>query len=216
MKKKLLFILPLATLCVVGVGASAYQVKAEDEPIIVPIVEEEPEEQEVEELSEEEVSKLQEVLDKVNAEYAKLKEAYDKAMQTEILGVTLGTIIGGVIAMLLGFVGRSVDNKNLKNACMLVEKNENLQKASRELHEQAQAKLEEYKEQLDNALKENTELRENLEFAIQTTKDIIETNKALVKELDDLKAIVLKMAYSNKDLVKNGVARDLYENYEKE
>ena len=216
MKKKLLFILPLATLCVVGVGASAYQVKAEDEPIIVPIVEEEPEEQEVEELSAEEVSKLQEVLDKVNEEYAKLKKAYDKAMQTEFLGITLGTIIGGVITLLMAFVGRSVDNKNLKNACMLVEKNENLQKASKELHEKAQEKLEEYKGQLETALKENTELRENLNFAIQTVKDVIETNKALAKDLDDVKAIVLKMAYSNKDLVKSGVASDLHENYDKE
>lgn len=210
MRKKLLFILPLATLCVVGVGASTYQVKAEEEPEIV-----EPEVVE-EETTEEDASKIQEVLDNVKKEYEKLKEAYDKAMQTEFLGMTLGTILGGLITLLFAFVGRKVDNKNLQDACRMVERNEELQKASKELHEQAQTKLEEYRVQLENALKENASLREDLETAISSTKNVIETNKMLNQDLDEMRAILLKMAYSNRELVKSGVASELHENYDKE
>jgi len=204
MKKKMLFILPLATLCVVGVGASTYQVLAEGEE--EPIVEEVPQEEDKESVVDWEA--IQKALDEAQAKL-------NKAMEYEFLGTTLGALIGSAITILMSFVFKKIGYKNIENACEVAKTS---QEKVQEVNSTAKEQLGQL-EKLSLELKEQKDLNADLlnanEKLLEVIKELKTKNELVEQDLNTLKEIILKMAYSNKELVKSGVASDLHENHDK-
>lgn len=206
MKKKLLFILPLATLCVVGVGAtsSAYQVVAEEV-----VVEEQPITNEEENTSVIDWEAIEQQLDEAQAKLNKVKEY-------QVFGTTIGAIIGGLISLLLSAVFKKIGQQNIENACKIAEE-------SKAKLEQSQVDI---KETFNNAqiiigeLKKQVQDNERITTILNDTSSVIDElkkkNELAEKELQQLKEILLKIAYSNKDLIKSGVAKELHENFDNE
>lgn len=206
MKKKLLFILPLATLCVVGVGAtrSAYQVVAEEV-----VVEEQPITNEEENTSVIDWEAIEQQLDEAQAKLNKVKEY-------QVFGTTIGAIIGGLISLLLSAVFKKIGQQNIENACKIAEE-------SKAKLEQSQVDI---KETFNNAqiiigeLKKQVQDNERITTILNDTSLVIDElkkkNELAEKELQQLKEILLKIAYSNKDLIKSGVAKELHENFDNE
>ena len=207
MKKKLLFILPLATLCVVGVVAtsSAYQVVAEE----VVVEEEQPITNEEENTSVVDWETIEQQLDEAQAKLNKVKEY-------QVFGTTIGAIIGGLISLLLSAVFKKIGQQNIENACKIAQE-------SKAKLEQSQVDI---KETFNNAqiiigeLKKQVQDNERITTILNDTSLVIDElkkkNELAEKELQQLKEILLKIAYSNKDLIKSGVAKELHENFDNE
>lgn len=217
MKKKMFIILPLATLVFCGgVCATNYQVKAdmlyetevgEEEPSEEVVIVEEPvEEQQVEEESKIDWEKIKGDLDKVQSYIDKVKEQ-------QILGTTVGALLGTLVSLLFAYVFKRIGNKNIEDACAVArDSKEKLEMCSGDMKEML-SNAEEMIKEVKKANENNEEMTKLLDYSLKTIKELKEKNECAEREIANLKEVVLKIAYSNKDLIKSGVASELHEKY---
>jgi len=211
MKKRNLFSLVFACLCLlagagVGMGIASFRdnapmvVYAEGEETTEPTTNEE-------ELTEEEKeSKLQELLDQLNAKYQEIRD-------TQIFGTTIGAIIGAVVGAVVSLAPSLINRKNIKNAIEEVSLTRTIVDDNKKMAEKIKEDFNITNENYDKVITVMGDISKELKTTENLLKKVSDENDRLSNENAELKDILLNIVNHSKELVASGVAEALNKKY---
>ena len=211
MKKRNLFSLVFACLCLlagagVGMGIASFRdnapmvVYAEGEETTEPTTNEE-------ELTEEEKeSKLQELLDQLNAKYQEIRD-------TQIFGTTIGAIIGAVVGAVVSLAPSLINRKNIKNAIEEVSLTRTIVDDNKKMAEKIKEDFNITNENYDRVIGVMGDISKELKTTENLLKKVSDENDRLSHENAELKDILLNIVNHSKELVASGVAEALNKKY---
>ena len=211
MKKRNLFSLVFACLCLlagagVGMGIASFRdnapmvVYAEGEETTEPTTNEE-------ELTEEEKeSKLQELLDQLNAKYQEIRD-------TQIFGTTIGAIIGAVVGAVVSLAPSLINRKNIKNAIEEVSLTRTIVDDNKKMAEKIKEDFNITNENYDRVIGVLGDISKELKTTENLLKKVSDENDRLSHENAELKDILLNIVNHSKELVASGVAEALNKKY---
>lgn len=211
MKKRNLFSLVFACWCLlagagVGMGIASFRdnapmvVYAEGEETTEPTTNEE-------ELTEEEKeSKLQELLDQLNAKYQEIRD-------TQIFGTTIGAIIGAVVGAVVSLAPSLINRKNIKNAIEEVSLTRTIVDDNKKMAEKIKEDFNITNENYDKVITVMGDISKELKTTENLLKKVSDENDRLSHENAELKDILLNIVNHSKELVASGVAEALNKKY---
>lgn len=211
MKKRNLFSLVFACLCLlagagVGMGIASFRdnapmvVYAEGEETTEPTTNEE-------ELTEEEKeSKLQELLDQLNAKYQEIRD-------TQIFGTTIGAIIGAVVGAVVSLAPSLINRKNIKSAIEEVSLTRTIVDDNKKMAEKIKEDFNITNENYDKVITVMGDISKELKTTENLLKKVSDENDRLSNENAELKDILLNIVNHSKELVASGVAEALNKKY---
>jgi len=210
MKRRILFVALSALTLGASIGicshfaiesqANAIMVKAEDSQAVL--------DSQANELTPEEQSKLQEIIDELHKKYNEVKDV-------QVFGTTIGAIAGALVGAIVSAIPALLNRKNIRSALDMVGLCkgyvDNVGKMAKEMGE----KFDATNEKFDKAIGKIEGLGKELE-ALQTALEQTEASYAVLKaENEDLKDLIVIMANHTKELVANGTAEIINQKFKK-
>ena len=190
----------------VGMGIASFRDNA---PMVVYAEGEETSEETTSEevLSEEEKeSKLQELLDELNAKYQEIRD-------TQIFGTTIGAVLGAVVGAIISFVPSLINRKNIKNAIEEVSLTRTIVDDNKKMAEKIKEDFNITNENYDRVIGVMGDISKELKATENLLKKVSDENERLSQENAELKDILLNMVNHSKELVASGVAEALNKKY---
>ena len=208
MKKR--FLIPLIILGMGAVGTAAgfsvnayYQNKANETAQLIEVQENI---QGDENLTEEEKSKLQIVIDQLQAKYNEIKDI-------QVAGTTIGAIAGSIVGALVGMIPALINRSNIKEALGYVTFARKLTETNEEILKTVQDKFEITDKNYNKVIEVNHQLGEELKKTEERLEKVEAQNVELAIENAEIKDILLTIALNNKDLIASGTAEQLAKKY---
>jgi len=211
MKKRNLFGLMFACMCLlagagVGMGIASFRDNA---PMVVYAEGEETSEETTSEevlTEEEKETKLQELLDELNAKYQEIRD-------TQIFGTTIGAVLGAVVGAIVSFVPSLINRKNIKNAIEEVSLTRTIVDDNKKMAEKIKEDFNITNENYDRVIGVMGDISKELKATENLLKKVSDENERLSQENAELKDILLNMVNHSKELVASGVAEALNKKY---
>ena len=157
-------------------------------------------------LTEEEKTKLQILLDELTDKYNEIKNL-------QVAGTTVGAIAGAVVGAVVSMIPALLNRNNIKKAIEEVNLTRNLVDESREIAKQVKEQFNIVNENYEKAIEEMNCLSQNLSKAQELLEKVSDENAIIKAENAELKDILLNIVNHTKELVANGVANEVNKKY---
>ncbi len=208
MKKR--FLIPLIILGMGAVGTAAgfsvnayYQNKANE---TAQLIETQENIQGDETLTEDEKSKLQIVIEQLQAKYNEIKDI-------QVAGTTIGAIAGSIVGALVGMIPALINRSNIKEALGYVTFARKLTETNEEILKTVQDKFDITDKNYNKVIEINHQLGEELKKTEERLEKVEAQNAELKTENAEIKDVLLTIALNNKDLIASGTAEQLAKKY---
>lgn len=208
MKKR--FLIPLIILGMGAVGTATgfsvnayYQNKANE---VAQQVEAQEEIANDENLTEEEKSKLQIVIDQLTAKYNEIKDI-------QVAGTTIGAIAGAVVGAIVSAIPALLNRSNIKKAIENVNITRNYVDETIKVAEEMKNEFDITNKSYGEVIKFLKETSAQLSKTDDMLKAVLESNDKLSAENAELKEILMGIVTNSKDLVASGIAEQLSKKY---
>lgn len=208
MKKR--FLIPLIILGMGAVGTAAgfsvnayYQNKANE---TAQLIEAQENIQGDETLTEDEKSKLQIVIEQLQAKYNEIKDI-------QVAGTTIGAIAGSIVGALVGMIPALINRSNIKEALGYVTFARKLTETNEEILKTVQDKFDITDKNYNKVIEVNHQLGEELKKTEERLEKVEAQNAELKTENAEIKDVLLTIALNNKDLIASGTAEQLAKKY---
>lgn len=210
MKKRILFVALSALTLGASIGicthfaiesqANAIMVRAEDSKAVA--------ESQAEELTPEEQSKIQAIVDELYKKYNEIKDV-------QVFGTTIGAIAGALVGAIVSAIPALINKKNIHSALGVVGVCKGNIDAVGKMAKEMGEKFDVANGKFDKAIEKVEGLGKELD-ALKATLEQTEASYDVLKaENEDLKELIVIMANHTKELVANGTAEIINAKFKK-
>lgn len=199
MKKSHFAVAALALVLGAGIGISTHFAIEAQANAVVALAEEAQSSMSSEEVTEEEKTKLQSIIDE-------LVKKYDEIKNIQVAGTTIGAIAGALVGAIVSAIPAILNRSNIKKAIEAVDVCQGNVAKTGEVLEVVKEKYDISNANYDSVTKLLGELNDELKATKAALSSAEEAYAVLSKENKDLQEIIIVMANHTRELVGNGTA----------
>lgn len=160
----------------------------------------------VEESDQEETSKLQDLLDELNAKYLEIRD-------TQLFGTTIGAIIGAVVGAVLSLAPSLLNKKNIQKAIEEVSLAKAIVDDNKKMAESLKTNFNITNENYEKAIKCVESISKELETAQALLTKVSQENAEIKAENEKLEDLLFTIFSQSKVLVALGISEETFKKY---